>query len=120
MNLENPFQIKTALKFAILLGVILVLSEAMKEWLGDEGIYILSLISGLMDVDAITLSLSRMAVDELSDTVAVTGIILATATNTVIKGFLFASVTSFKMSAKLILIAAISGAGGLLANFILA
>lgn len=119
MKLENPFQIKTALKFAVLLGVILVLSEAMKEWMGDEGIYILSLISGLMDVDAITLSLSKMAVDELSDTVAVTGIILATATNTVIKGFLFAFITSFNLSAKLVFITIGSGAAGLLVNFVI-
>lgn len=118
MKLENPFQIKTALKFAVLLGLILVLSEAMKEWLGDEGIYILSLISGLMDVDAITLSLSKMAVDELSDTVAVTGIIIATATNTIIKGFLFAFITSFKMSAKLVFITIGSGAAGLLVIFV--
>ncbi len=120
MDMESPFQMKTALKFAILLGIILVMSEAMKEWLGDEGIYILSVISGLMDVDAITLSLSKMAKDELSDDVAVTGIILATATNTVIKGFIFAFITRLKLSARLILVVALSGAAGLLVNFIFA
>ncbi len=120
INIESPFQMKTALKFALLLGIILVLSEAMKDWLGDEGIYILSVISGLMDVDAITLSLSKMAKDELSEDVAVRGIIIATATNNIIKGFIFSFITRFKPSARLILVLAVSGAAGLLVNFVLA
>lgn len=111
---------KTALKFAILLGIILVLSEAMKEWLGDVGIYILSVVSGLMDVDAITLSLSKMAKDELSRDVAVRGIVIATATNTVIKGLIFSFITHLKLSARLVFVLAISGAAGLAVNFIFA
>jgi uncharacterized membrane protein (DUF4010 family) len=114
MKIENPFQLSTALKFGVLLGVILVLSEAMKEWLGEEGIYILSVVSGLMDVDAITLSLSKMATGELSEKVAATAIVLATITNTIIKGFMFAFITKIRLSVKLILVLAISSAGGLL------
>jgi uncharacterized membrane protein (DUF4010 family) len=114
MKIENPFQLSTALKFGVLLGVILVLSEVMKEWLGDEGIYILSVVSGLMDVDAITLSLSKMATGELPEKVAATAIVLATITNTIIKGLMFAFITKIRLSVKLILVLAISSAGGLL------
>jgi len=119
LKLDNPFQISTALKFGILLGVVLLLAEAMEEWFGDEGIYVLSVISGLMDVDAITLSLSKMAINELSETTAVTGIILATITNTLVKGFMFAFLTNIKVSAKLILVMAGSGAVGLLTILIM-
>jgi len=65
------------------------LDVAMKEWFGDEGIYALSIVSGLMDVDAIALSLSRLAANELSANVAVIGIVLASAVNTVVKGFIY-------------------------------
>jgi uncharacterized membrane protein (DUF4010 family) len=114
LKLKNPFQIRTAIQFALLLAVILVLAEAMKGWLGDEGIYLLSVVSGLMDVDAITLSLSKMAMEELTQQAAVTGIVLATVTNTITKGLMFAFITNVKLSAKLILVMVGSGAAGIL------
>ncbi|MGF1671611.1 MAG: MgtC/SapB family protein [Balneolaceae bacterium] len=117
IKLDSPFQIRTALKFGFLLGLILVLAAAMKEWFGDEGIYILSIVSGLMDVDAITLSLSRMAMDDLDEKVAVIGIILAVITNTLVKGFIFAFLTNFKDSLKLIFVMIAAGIAGIVSVF---
>ncbi len=113
IDLQNPFQIKTALQFGLLLGLILLLSEGMKEWFGDEGIYVLSLVSGLMDVDAITLSLSKMAMEDLNDKVAVTGIVLAVFSNTLVKGLMFSFLTNFRASLKLLFVMILSGAAGL-------
>ncbi|WP_416221636.1 DUF4010 domain-containing protein [Rhodohalobacter sp.] len=56
IEIKNPFQLGLALRFGFLLALILLLSEAVKEWFGDEGIYLLSVASGLMDVDAIAVS----------------------------------------------------------------
>lgn len=114
LELENPFQISTALQFGLLLAVVLLLAETVKEWFGDEGIYVLSVVSGLMDVDAITLSLSKMAIDDLNEKTAVAGIILATTTNTLVKGVMFAFLTDIKISLKLLLVMAGSGAAGIL------
>lgn len=98
LNIDNPFKLGMALKFGGFLAFILVLAEGMKAWLGDQGIYLLSLISGFMDVDAITVSLSRMAIEDLNSHVATLGIVIAAATNTVIKGFIFAFFAGFKES----------------------
>lgn len=98
LNISNPFKIGMALKFGLFLAVILVLAEGMKVWFGDRGIYLLSLISGLMDVDAITLSLSRMALVDLGNQVATLGIVIAAATNTIVKGVIFAFFAGFKES----------------------
>ncbi|MFN2396850.1 MAG: MgtC/SapB family protein [Bacteroidales bacterium] len=114
LKLKNPFQIKMAILFAVLLAVMLLLAEAMKVWFGDEGIYILAVVSGLMDVDAITLSLSKMATEELTEQVAVTGIVIAAVTNTIAKGLLFAFITNVKLSVKLILVMVGSGVTGIL------
>jgi len=103
IELKNPFQLGLALRFGLLLALILLLSEAVKEWFGDEGIYVLSVASGLMDVDAITVSLARMAGNDLSAEVASMGIVLASATNTLVKGFIFAAIAGWKESIKLIL-----------------
>jgi uncharacterized membrane protein (DUF4010 family) len=96
LELKNPLQLGMALQFGLLLAVILVLAEAMKQWFGNQGVYILSVISGLMDVDAITLSLSRSAHARMEGEVAVTGIVLACATNTLFKGILFAWIAGFR------------------------
>lgn len=57
---ENPAQFKTALVFGLLYGLILLVVAFAKEEFGNQGLYVVAVISGLTDVDAITLSLSRM------------------------------------------------------------
>ncbi len=46
IELKNPLQLGMALQFGLLLAVVLVLSEAMEEWFGNQGVYILSVVSG--------------------------------------------------------------------------
>lgn len=106
IGLKNPFQLGMALQFGALLAVILVLSEGMQEWFGDEGVYVLSVASGLVNVDAITLSLSKMANENMHEHVATMGIVLASATNTLIKGAIFAFYVGMKESMTLILLLA--------------
>jgi len=119
LTLENPFQIGTALKYGVLLGIVLLLTEAIKDSFGEKGIYVLSFVSGLMDIDAITLSLSKLAIEEISNIVAAKGIILASIANTLVKGMMFAVLTEIKVSLKLILITLASGAAGLVTVYLL-
>lgn len=83
--LSNPFELGSALKFGLLLSAILVLSIGARHWFGDTGLYLLALISGLADVDAITLSAARMSLDTLSADTARNTILIATFTNTGVK-----------------------------------
>jgi uncharacterized membrane protein (DUF4010 family) len=86
--LKNPFELGPALRFGALLLLILFLVEAARHWLGDAGVYLVALLSGLTDVDAITLSLARSADADLSAKVAVHGIFLAVLSNSLVKGLL--------------------------------
>ncbi|HUE94042.1 MgtC/SapB family protein [Pseudomonas sp.] len=86
--LKNPFELGPALRFAALLALILLLIEAAQRWLGDAGVYLVALVSGLADVDAITLSLARSSHTELDNQVAVRGILLAALSNSLVKAFL--------------------------------
>ena len=52
--------LSTALGFGLLLGVLAVLIRAAQQWMGDAGLYALSLLSGLLDVDAILLTVMHM------------------------------------------------------------
>jgi len=112
IELKNPLQFFTALQFGLLLGVILLLATAMEKWYGDQGIYLLALFSGLMDVDAITLSLSRMAEEGTDPSVATLGIVIAVITNTIVKAGLFIFWAGYEKSKQLIwLITTISAIG---------
>jgi uncharacterized membrane protein (DUF4010 family) len=88
--LKNPFELGPALRFAALLLLILFLVEGARRWLGDAGVYLVALVSGLADVDAITLSLARSAQLDLDQQVAVRGIFLAALSNSLVKASLIA------------------------------
>ncbi|WP_374384982.1 MgtC/SapB family protein [Dongia sp.] len=87
VTLSNPFELVAAIKFAVLLTVILLLERFLSERFGEAGLYILSLIAGLADVDAITLSVAKhaRAGGEMLTGAAV-AILLAVASNAFVKG----------------------------------
>lgn len=57
---ENPAQFKSALVFGLLYGLILLAVAYAREEFGRGALYLVAVISGLTDVDAITLSLSQL------------------------------------------------------------
>jgi len=65
--------------------VILLLTTAANQFLGDSGIYAASFLSGLTKIDPITLSLSQLAGDEISYQVAGKALLLATTANVAAK-----------------------------------
>jgi uncharacterized membrane protein (DUF4010 family) len=84
--LRNPMELKSALLFGALLAVVMLLGKALSAWAGDLGLWALAAASGIADVDAITLSLSRMSQSEISLQVAVIGIMIAASANSLTKG----------------------------------
>lgn len=56
----HPSQLKAALVFGLLYVVVLVAVAAAREWLGEGALYAVAGISGLTDVDAITLSTAEL------------------------------------------------------------
>jgi len=83
---KNPLQLSEAIKFGLLFGIIYGAIAFVEDRYGNIGVYIVSVISGITDVDAITLSLSEMAKEQrLAYHAALTGIVLASYTNTLVK-----------------------------------
>ncbi len=58
---ENPTQMKSALVFAGMYALVLFALAAARAQLGTGALYVVSAISGLTDMDAITLSTANMA-----------------------------------------------------------
>jgi uncharacterized membrane protein (DUF4010 family) len=86
LPIKNPFALLPALKWGILLSVVLVASAAAREAFGDRGLYAAAAASGLADVDAITLSVGRDAhLGTISGDVAALAITIAVVANTIVK-----------------------------------
>ncbi|ELA9324215.1 MgtC/SapB family protein [Vibrio parahaemolyticus] len=82
---SNPLALQSALFFGMMLAVIMLLSHALAELFGNAGVLILSALSGITDVDAISLALGRQSIQILSVTTAALGILIAASVNTIVK-----------------------------------
>lgn len=65
--------------------LIMLLSQALSEWFGDTGVLLLSGLSGLSDVDPITLTLGRQSPAQITPQVAMLGIYIAASANSLVK-----------------------------------
>jgi uncharacterized membrane protein (DUF4010 family) len=88
VTFENPFEIGPAVRFGLLYGAILLVARTAQLYLGNRGVYLSALVTGLVDVDAITLSLAELSRsgDTLSHLVAGRAVVLAAMANTAFKG----------------------------------
>ena len=83
--LGKPLDLLQAIVFGILyVGIVLVIHYA-NDYFGDEGIFVTSAIAGTSDVDAITISISKMSISTIQAHIAINAIIIATTCNTIAK-----------------------------------
>ncbi len=86
-RLANPFELRSALTFGAIYAAVLVLSRAAQMYLGTAGVYASAIASGVADVDAVTLSMSELSArGSLDLATAGHAVVLAVASNTVVKG----------------------------------
>lgn len=85
VRLKNPLELKNALRFGVFLAVVMLAGNLLAETFGDRCIVWLAAISGVADLNAITLSVARLSQGELSLSVAVIAIVVAAAMNGLIK-----------------------------------
>jgi uncharacterized membrane protein (DUF4010 family) len=57
----NPTELKTALVFTVLFTVVLIATAAARDYFGTRGLFAVAILSGLTDMDAITISTAQMA-----------------------------------------------------------
>lgn len=57
---ENPTELKSALIFGLAYAGILMAVAVSKQYFGERGLYFIAILSGLTDMDAITLSVTEM------------------------------------------------------------
>lgn len=94
--LKNPFSLTEAAKFAAFFALVLVVVKGVQLHFPGEGFYLVAVLAGLTDVDAITLSMAEYA--KTGDAgIAVTAITLAAMANTLVKTVMVASLGGVAM-----------------------
>ena len=89
----NPSELKSAIMFGVLYGIVLVAVAASKEHLPHTGLFAIAALSGLADLDAITLSTARLVeANRLSVDSAWRSILIAALSNLVFKSGLVLAV----------------------------
>ncbi|SFG37272.1 MgtC/SapB family protein [Pontibacter chinhatensis] len=111
----NPAQLKTALVFGAIYAIVTLAIAFAKDKLGDSGLYFVAVVSGLTDVDAITLSTSRlMQVGNLDTDHGWRLILVAALSNIAFKAGLVGVLGNRSVFGKVALLFGIVLAGGLL------
>lgn len=112
---ENPTELKSALVFGILYAGVLFALALAKLWLGNHGLYVVAGLSGLTEMDAITLSTARLS--QLDPAVLHDGwrmIVLAVMANMVSKTALAGLLGGWRLLVRLAILFSIPLVGGVM------
>lgn len=86
LGLVNPFSLKPALEFGFFFVLIYLFVSAGEAWLGSRGVYVASLLAGIGDASAITLSMAtKVSAGTLAPVVAALAVFLAVTVNAITK-----------------------------------
>ena len=85
LTFRNPFAFWSVVGFALFLGAVIVVGRLVGEWLGAAGAIVSAAVIGLADVDAITVSLARLAPQTLGVREAAVAVLTAVAADTISK-----------------------------------
>ncbi|MEX0753188.1 MAG: DUF4010 domain-containing protein [Xanthobacteraceae bacterium] len=85
IQFHNPFSFRSVVGFALFLGFVIVVGRALGETFGATGAILGATVVGIVDVDAITISMARLTPQPLSALSAALAILAAVASDTISK-----------------------------------
>jgi len=111
----NPFELSEAIKFGFLFGFVTVVAKAAETYFGATGLYLAGALTGLTDVDAISLSMANLAtMNPESLLIAARTIVIAVVANTLVKAVMaaFMGAPALRRTVSLATILLLIAAGG--------
>lgn len=93
MALRNPLDVTEAATFAGILTIALMVSKGAATLFGSQALLFVSTLTGAIDIEAVSLSVPKLAGTVVSAQAAIVAITLAIFSNTIFKGVLFTFVT---------------------------
>ncbi|HVS19355.1 MAG TPA: MgtC/SapB family protein [Planctomycetota bacterium] len=116
-HLSNPFRLREAVRLGLVYAVVRLVSAVAWEHFGQSGLYASAFLSGLADVDAISLSVANMHGSGLDRELAVGAVTVAAATNTLVKVGLSAVLGGRELGRAVALVLAPAAVAGCVAAF---
>ena len=86
-SLQNPFEIKPSVLFALLFVVLTIVTEFVKSDFGQSGMYTLSALVGVTDITPFILSLVSSI--KINPGLIASAIVISMMSNTIVKGIYF-------------------------------
>jgi uncharacterized membrane protein (DUF4010 family) len=109
---KNPLELRAAFLFAVLFLAILVATHLVVTYLGKAGVYTLAGLMGVTDVDPFIMGMTQSAGGVTPLKVASVAILIAAASNNLVKGIYAYSLSGRKTGAQsLCLLAGLTAAG---------
>lgn len=91
LEITNPLKIGTALRLAAFIAVVIVAAELGRRFVGSGAVLAVAAVSGIADVDAVTVSVAGQGGSALGLDTASLAIVIAVAVNTVSKAVIAAT-----------------------------
>jgi uncharacterized membrane protein (DUF4010 family) len=112
---KDPSNLAVAVIFGGLYALVLLAVAAARENLGDTGLYLVSALSGLTDMDAITLSTAQMiTADRLCVAIGWRMMLIGALSNILFKGFVIAVLGPPRLLGRIAVLFGFALAGGVL------
>ncbi len=92
--LAGSLRLSTTLHLGLALGLILVPARGFHEHLGTAGLYVVALIAGVSDVDAVTIPSAQLALGGLATNISIAAILIAVSANAVVKARIVTAMAS--------------------------
>ncbi len=112
-GLSNPLELKAAFSFGALLAGVMLGMHYLRSWLGERGVFAAAALSGVTDVDALTISVSRLVGGDLAVQSGAIAIFIAASVNTAVKGGIALVAGNWQLGVRVAgIYAAVIAAGG--------
>jgi uncharacterized membrane protein (DUF4010 family) len=115
LGLTDPFDLWMILRFSVLLAAVMLAAKLLSSAAGEAGVLGLAAVSGIADVDPITLSMARIAGTGVPVNHAAVAILVAAGTNLIAKTVLGVSFGGSRFARPLIATAVVAVAAAGLA-----
>ncbi len=116
LQIDNPLALATALKLAAFITAVLLATAIVRPMVGNAGALLVAGLSGIADVDAVTIAMARLGGGSgVEHTLAAQAILIAIAVNTICKAILAGWTGGGKIGGLVTAVSLLALAGGALA-----
>lgn len=111
LKVSNPLALGTALKLAAFIAIVMLAADLVRHAFGDVGVLVVAAVSGIADVDAVTISMAKLSGSSLSLDIVAQAVVTAVAVNTISKAVMAAWVGGRTVATPVLSISAVAVAG---------